>query len=66
MRKLSLLTTLFLLVFSTSALAQDRTITGQVTDDVTGEANSRACSETMMFTAALSAKNSIAERKSTS
>jgi len=37
MRKFSLLTTLFLLVFSTSALAQDRTITGQVRDDVTDE-----------------------------
>ena len=37
MRKFSLLTTLFLLVFSTSVLAQDRTITGQVRDDVTDE-----------------------------
>ena len=37
MRKLSLLTTLFLLVFTTSVLAQDRTITGQVRDDVTDE-----------------------------
>ncbi len=37
MRKLGLLTTLFLLTLATSGLAQQRTITGQVTDDVTGE-----------------------------
>ena len=37
MRKLGLLTTLFLLTLTTSGLAQQRTITGQVTDDVTGE-----------------------------
>ncbi len=40
MRKLSLLTTLLVLSFTTTGFAQElqRTITGQVTDDVTGEA----------------------------
>ncbi|MEE9471022.1 MAG: carboxypeptidase-like regulatory domain-containing protein, partial [Gemmatimonadota bacterium] len=40
MRKLGLLTTLLVLSFTTTGFAQQlqRTITGQVTDDVTGEA----------------------------
>lgn len=37
MRKLGLLTILFLLALTTSGLAQQRRIEGQVTDDVTGE-----------------------------
>jgi TonB-linked SusC/RagA family outer membrane protein len=37
MRKLGSLITLFLLVVTSSALAQQRTVTGQVLDDVTGE-----------------------------
>jgi len=37
MKKLGLFTTLFLLVLTTSALAQQRTVTGQVRDDVTDE-----------------------------
>ena len=37
MRKLGLLTTLFLLLVSTAGLAQQRTIAGQVRDDVTNE-----------------------------
>jgi TonB-linked SusC/RagA family outer membrane protein len=37
MRKLGLLATLFLLVLATPTLAQERTLRGTVTDDVTGE-----------------------------
>ena len=37
MKKLGLFAAVFLLFFTTSALAQDRTVTGQVRDDVTDE-----------------------------
>ena len=38
MRKLSLLATFFLLVFTTAGLAQQRTITGRVAAEIDGEA----------------------------